>query len=69
MTTAMSFPVDDWQFWVATLAGLVAVWWLTKGLIPWGRILGRTSARRARSRKVTLTISAPGRDPNQPPNE
>lgn len=67
----MPFPVHDWQFWVATLAGLAALWWLTKGFIPWRRILGRKGAppRRARSRKATLTISAPTREANQSPNE
>lgn len=55
----MTFPINDWQFWAATAAGLLAAWWLTKGLIPWGRLIGRKgSARGRRARKVVLTISA-----------
>lgn len=28
----MSFPIDDWQFWVALVAFAVALWWFLRPL-------------------------------------
>lgn len=54
------FPVDDWQFWAATLIFALAAAWLLRPLlpIPW---LHRRHASRSRARKVRLTIE--GRTP------
>jgi hypothetical protein len=42
----MGLPVDDWQFWVVTLAALAGLWFVVRALRP-------------RRRKFTqLTISA-----------
>lgn len=48
----MPFPVDDWQFWVATAIFLIALGWILRSLpIP---IIGK---KRKRSRsKTTLTV-------------
>lgn len=46
-------PWTDWQFWLVTLAALLAAGWLLRGLLPFKRW------RRARGRKTALTISAP----------
>lgn len=45
-----AFPIDDWQFWIATLLSLLALIWLVRGAIPW-RVFGRKKGSRA-----TLTI-------------
>jgi hypothetical protein len=52
---ASTFPVQDWQFWVATAIFVLAAGFLVrKSLpIPW---LQRRRHRRARQRRVTLTI-------------
>ncbi|MEO1128740.1 MAG: alpha/beta hydrolase [Planctomycetota bacterium] len=47
----MSFPVDDWQFWVVTLAALLSVLWLGRGLLP------RRVRRRGGEQRATLTVS------------
>ncbi|MFG0307450.1 MAG: hypothetical protein ACF8Q5_14690 [Phycisphaerales bacterium JB040] len=47
----MRFPVDDWQFWVATAGALLALAWIARGL--W-RVV-RPKARSTRTR-VTLTV-------------
>jgi hypothetical protein len=43
-------PSDDWQFWVVTVAAVLAAMFLARGLIPrrWRRARGGT--------KVTLTV-------------
>lgn len=51
----MSLPLHDWQFWVVTLAALVAAGWLLRGVLPGLR--GRAK-RRKQQHKATLTISA-----------
>lgn len=46
----MSFPVHDWQFWVATALALAAVLWMVRSLLrltPWGRRKARERGRRA----------------------
>jgi hypothetical protein len=52
---AMAFPVDDWQFWAATAAFLVALAWLLRGVAPIP-VLSRRHRRRRRQRSATLTI-------------
>lgn len=44
------FPVDDWQFWVATCAALFALGWLLRPL--WKR----RARKRGRARRATLTV-------------
>lgn len=48
----MRFPIDNWQFWVATVIFLGAVWWVLRSLpIPF------LKRRKRRGRqKATLTI-------------
>jgi len=48
----MRFPIDNWQFWIATLIFLAAVAWVLRSLpIPF------LKRRRSRGRqKATLTI-------------
>lgn len=45
----MSFPVTDWQFWVATLLVLAGLISFTRALLP----------RRKKATRTGLTISAP----------
>ena len=45
----MSFPVHDWQFWVATLAALGALWFLLRPLLP-------SKRKRAAKRRTSLTV-------------
>jgi hypothetical protein len=52
----MTFPLHDWQFWVATALALAAAWWLLKGVIP-------RKTRKTKGRKATLTIE--GRPPSK----
>jgi hypothetical protein len=47
----MSFPITDWQFWVATLLVLVGAAFLVRSLAP----------RRPRGKRTTLTVSAPSK--------
>ena len=47
----MSFPVSDWQFWVATLLMLACVATFTRTLLP----------RRKKGTRTGLTISAPSK--------
>jgi len=55
----MGFPIDDWQFWVATVAASLAVAWLV--VRPLLRLVRRRGGRRTRA---TLTIE--GRDAMRP---
>lgn len=45
----MSFPVNDWQFWVATLLALAAAYYLLRPLLPHHR-------RKARAARTGLTV-------------
>jgi hypothetical protein len=57
-------PWNDWQFWVVTLAALVAIAMVLKPLLPWGGSRGRTakpcstcpSAEPAAAKRTTLTL-------------
>jgi len=51
----LSLPLDDWQFWIVTLAVASAAAWLFRGFlpVPW---LRRRLARRKQQRRVTLTV-------------
>jgi len=51
----MSLPVTDWQFWATCLAGLLALAWLLRGVLPIP-ILSRRHRRRKRLKRVTLTV-------------
>lgn len=44
----MSFPITDWQFWVASLLVLAGVVTFTRALLP----------RRKKATRTELTISA-----------
>lgn len=55
LTVAMSFPVDDWQFWVATALVLVAAVVAFRAVVPIGLITGRRHKGGQRKR-VSLTI-------------
>jgi len=39
-------PVDDWQFWVVTFAGLIAALWLIRLVLP----------KKKRGIKTSLTV-------------
>ncbi len=51
----MSIPVHDWQFWATTAAGILALAWLLRGVLPIP-ILSRRHKRRKQQKRVTLTI-------------
>lgn len=55
LTVAMSFPVGDWQFWVATVLVLVAAVVAFRAVVPIGLITGRRHKGGQRKR-VSLTI-------------
>lgn len=48
----MSFPVHDWQFWVATAIALGAAMWLVRAVTPWGK----RRKRRGSGKRATLTV-------------
>lgn len=53
----MWFPIDDWQFWVATAVAAVALWAVARMLLPRGviaRLLGRPAP--GPRRRATLTM-------------
>lgn len=52
----MRFPVGDWQFWIVTGAGIVALWYIARAIVP------SLSRRRRRTRRATLTIEGRGID-------
>jgi hypothetical protein len=56
----MSFPVHDWQFWVATAIAAAAAGWLIYTVAPFGK---RRRRRKAGTR-ASLTIG--GRPVGQP---
>lgn len=56
---AAKLPVDDWQFWVATILALGAAYFVLRMILPTSWLPGR----KAPSRKVTLTID--GRPPEK----
>lgn len=43
----MRFPIDDWQFWVVTVAAILIVIWAGRAMIR---------RRKPRPRRATLTI-------------
>ncbi len=45
----MSFPINDWQFWVASLAALAGAWFILRPLIPYKR-------KRKTKRRTSLTV-------------
>jgi hypothetical protein len=51
----VSFPYQNWQFWVVTLAVAASFGWLLRGVLP-VPFLKRRRARRLRQRRVTLTV-------------
>ena len=51
----MSFPVHDWQFWVATGAFVLALAWLLKGVLPIPFLSKRAKAKKTQKR-VSITI-------------
>lgn len=58
----MTFPVHDWQFWVATTAFILAAAWLLRGVLPVPWLSAKARAQKKR-RRVTLTIEGkPGRN-------
>lgn len=53
----MSFPVHDWQFWVATAAAMAAAVAVARMVLPRGlvaRLMGRKP--KAPKRRATLTL-------------
>lgn len=50
---ALTLPLDDWQFWVATLISLIALYAVLRMLLPRSWFPG---GKKTPSRKVTLTI-------------
>lgn len=52
---ALSFPIRDPQFWIATAIFLAALAWLLKGIVPIPLLTKRHKSRRGQTR-ATLTI-------------
>jgi hypothetical protein len=52
----VSLPLDNWQFWAATLIFLVAAAWLLRTILP----LRGGRHRRIRARRVNLTVKGRG---------
>ena len=50
-----AFPVNDWQFWVATGAFVLALAWLLKGVLPIPFLSKRAKAKKTQKR-VSITI-------------
>ena len=50
-----TFPVHDWQFWVATGAFVLALAWLLKGVLPIPFLSKRAKAKKTQKR-VSITI-------------
>lgn len=51
----MSIPIGDWQFWATTGAGVLALAWLLRGVLPIP-ILSKRYRRRKAQKRVTLTV-------------
>jgi hypothetical protein len=51
----MSLPLQDWQFWIVTLAVAASFAWLLRGVLP-VPFLKRRHARRLHQRRVNLTV-------------
>lgn len=47
----MSMPVYDWQFWVVTIAAVLAAIWLIRGALPAAK-----RRRQRRGQRTTLTL-------------
>ena len=60
----MSFPIHDWQFWVATAIALAAAGWLLYAVAPWGR---RRRSRRAGTRARLTVGGRPVGEAERPP--
>ena len=56
---AWSFPVGDWQFWVASALFLMAAGYLLKGVIPVPWLSARAKRQKAQ-RRVRLTVRRDG---------
>lgn len=52
---AWTFPVGDWQFWVVTALFALALVWLGRGLLPWGK--------RGRGKRTRVTLTVGGKAP------
>jgi len=54
-------PVHDWQFWVVTLAGLIAALWLIRLVLP----------KKSRGTKASLTVGGKpvGKQSSKPKND
>lgn len=50
----MAIPVDDWQFWVATLAAAASGWLVLRNLFPGGPPWRR--GRKGVRHKAVLTV-------------
>jgi hypothetical protein len=46
-------PIDDWQFWIATLAFVAAGVYVLRHVLPWP---GSARRRARRGRRATLTV-------------
>lgn len=51
----MSLPLHDWQFWATSAAGVLALAWLLRGVLPIP-LLSARHRRKKRQKRVTLTI-------------
>lgn len=59
MHTLASMPLDDWQFWVASLIALGALWVVINSLVPESLLPWK---RKPKQTKASLTISAKKRN-------
>lgn len=59
MRTLASLPFGDWQFWVASLIALGALWVVINSLVPASLLPWK---RRPKQTKASLTISAKKRN-------
>ncbi len=46
-----AFPIDDWQFWIATIVVLGALWFVIRPMIP----------RRGKALRVPIAHQAPSK--------
>lgn len=56
----MSFPVDDWQFWVVTICAAACAWFVLRPLLP------RALAPRPKPRPTRARLTIGGKPPDQP---
>jgi len=50
----MSIPWTDWQFWVATVVALLALWLVLRNLLPPGWL--PFTKQRGKETKASLTV-------------